>query len=210
MSLTPLLSLGASLPPEWSYHGCHTDHDRRKLSGPSFVSSLNMTQDSCVAFCTTTSHPYAGLEYASECYCGLTLGAGAEKKDDSECGFACAGNGSQACGAGNRLSVFFNQGLDTTRTNPGPSGTARVGCVVDDVYARVFPFLFASEEEMTVARCTEGCTGGGYSIAGLEFGRECFCGEGLGEGVQMTEEGCDMRCVGNATEFCGGATRLDV
>lgn len=211
MSITaPLLSLGTNLPPIWTYNGCYTDYERRKLSGPSYYDSLNMTQASCVAFCSTINYPYAGVEYSSECYCGLTIGSGSSKLDDAECGFTCSGNATEVCGAGNRLSVFYAQTLDTTRTNPGPEGTQRLGCVVDDVYKRVLAVLKASEEEMTVAKCMESCKADGFSIAGVEFGRECFCGDGLGEDAVMTEEGCDMRCTGNATEFCGGATRMDV
>lgn len=211
MSITaPYLSLGVNLPPTWTYHGCYTDYERRKLAGPSYYDASNMTQASCVAFCNTAAHPYAGVEYGSECYCGLTIGSGSSKANDSECGFSCPGNATEACGAGNRLSVFYAEALDSTRTNPGPEGTQRIGCVVDDVYKRVLAVLKASEDGMTITRCTESCKADGFSIAGVEYGRECFCGDGLGEDVVMTEEGCDMRCAGNATEFCGGAARMDV
>jgi|SRR5690242_19832405 len=211
MSVTaPYLSLGVNLPPTWTYYGCYTDYERRKLAGPSYYDASNMTQASCVAFCNTAAHPYAGVEYGSECYCGLTIGSGSSKANDSECGFSCPGNANEACGAGNRLSVFYTEALDSTRTNPGPEGTQRIGCVVDDVYKRVLAMLKASEDGMTIARCTESCKADGFSIAGVEYGRECFCGDGLGEDVVITEEGCDMRCAGNATEFCGGAARMDV
>ncbi|KAJ8112547.1 hypothetical protein OPT61_g5108 [Boeremia exigua] len=204
------LSLSANLPAGWAYHGCYTDYGRRKLSGPSFVEFGNMTQESCVTFCNDNDYAYAGIEYGGECYCGLLIGAGSEVKDDIECNFKCPGAAGEVCGSNNRLSIFYAQLLDDTRTNPGPNLTSRIGCLTDSVYNRVLPVWQASEDSMTVAKCASSCKIAGYSIAGLEFGRECFCGDALDVSATVTDEGCDMRCAGNSSEFCGGPERLDV
>ena len=170
----------------------------------------NMTQASCIDFCAEKSYPFAGVEYGQECYCANIIGAGSEKENDSECYFACTGGIEEACGAGFRLNVFYNELLDNTYTNSGPPGTSRIGCLVDDVYARALSVFQASEDDMTVAGCTSSCTAAGHTLAGVEFGRECFCGDSIDNNATTTEEGCDMTCTGNKTEFCGGADRLDL
>lgn len=202
------LTLGTNLPGDWSYFGCWTDTGRRKLSGPNFASGNGMTQQSCIAYCQNVNYPYAGIEYAGECFCGLTIGAGSEKRPDGECNMGCSGATSQACGGGNRLTIFYSPSLNYTKTNPGPPNTSRIGCVTDQRIARVLPVSTASDN-MTVKTCTDSCRASGYSIAGLEYGRECFCGNSLASTASITDEGCDLRCVGNDREFCGGTERLD-
>lgn len=208
--ISPTLSLGTHLPAGWGYQGCWTDYGRRKLSGPSYVDHENITQASCVTFCNDKSYPFAGVEFGQECYCGYVIGAGSELKDDTECDFTCPGASDEACGAGFRLNVFYNNLLNTAQVNPGPPGTSRVGCFTDDVYARALSTFQASEDGMTVARCTSSCKATGYTLAGVEFGRECFCGNSVDNNATTTDEGCDMVCTGDNAEFCGGADRLDL
>lgn len=211
MGNTPsALTVGANLPPDWSYYGCYTDYGRRKLAGPSYVDTENMTQASCVAFCDDNNHPYAGIEYGQECYCGLVIGAGSEGMNDTECNFQCSGALGEACGSSNRLSVFHSELLDNTSTNTGPNGTSRIGCLTDNVYARALSVFQASGDGMTVAQCTSSCKAANYSTAGLEYGRECWCGDTLNNNATITDEGCDMGCAGDSMEFCGGVGRLDL
>ncbi|KAF1923736.1 WSC-domain-containing protein [Didymella exigua CBS 183.55] len=205
-----VLSVGANLPAGWSYHGCYTDYGRRKLAGSLFVDTGNMTQASCVAFCDQNNYPYAGIEYGQECYCGLAIGAGSARSNETECDFPCPGNVSEACGSNNRLSVFYNSLADATQTNTGPNGTSRIGCLADNVYARALSVFQASGDSMTVAHCTSSCKAANYSTAGLEYGRECWCGDTLDNNATITDEGCDIRCTGNSSEFCGGSQRLDL
>ena len=67
-----------------------------------------MTEESCIAFCGGKSAAYAGIEYASECYCGNTLDSTAAAAPTGDCNMGCSGNATEACGAGNRLTVFSN------------------------------------------------------------------------------------------------------
>ncbi|KAL1653699.1 hypothetical protein SLS61_003847 [Didymella pomorum] len=90
------LAVDANLPANWTYYGCYTDYGKRKLAGSSYVDSGNMTQASCVAFCDDNGYPYAGIEYGQECYCGLAIGVGSIKSNDTECNFPCPGNASEA------------------------------------------------------------------------------------------------------------------
>lgn len=202
--------LGSNLPTEWAYHGCWTDYGRRKLSGLSYVNSKNMTQENCIAFCDSHRFAYAGIEYGQECYCGHVLGASSESRNNTECDFRCSGDAEENCGAGYRLNVFYNGLLDSTVINPGPPGTSHIGCLTDNVYARALSVFQASEDNMTVARCTSSCMTAGYKFAGLEYGEQCFCGDSMENNATITNEGCDMACAGDENSFCGGAERLNL
>ena len=67
-----------------------------------------MTWDTCFAHCASNNQRYAGLQYASQCFCGdsdddyAMYGAASE----SDCSTPCSGNSAEVCGGGWRLSVF--------------------------------------------------------------------------------------------------------
>ncbi|KAI4603909.1 hypothetical protein KJ359_000030 [Pestalotiopsis sp. 9143b] len=72
-------------------------------------------------------YPFSGTEYGDECYCGEKVDEAATKADDAECSMACAGDATQPCGAGNRLSVFT--GAVSEPVPPAPiDGWAYEGC----------------------------------------------------------------------------------
>lgn len=74
-----------------------------------------MTIDKCLSNCY--AYKYAGVEYGRECWCsnslnwagnsGATPGANLTNVGNKDCGFTCPGNGSQYCGAGSRLSLYY-------------------------------------------------------------------------------------------------------
>ena len=64
---------------------------------------------------------------------------------------------------------------------------------------------------MAEEKCIEFCDAKGYSMAGLEFGQECYCGYSLGpSGTKASELDCNMPCSGNGDELCGAGGRLNV
>lgn len=71
--------------------------------------------------------------------------------------------------------------------------------------------------EMTVGLCLGFCAHGGsggsgtetYRFAGLEYSRECWCGDKLNVlAVRLPDSYCDTPCDGANTTACGGALRL--
>jgi hypothetical protein len=69
----------------------------------------------------------------------------------------------------------------------------------------------------TVASCVAKCQTGGFAYAGLEYGRECYCGDALASGSVVASPasdpsaaGCSMTCSGNNREYCGGPSRLNL
>ena len=80
----------------------------RALTVSSYTSGTAMTEESCIAYCGGKGTAYAGIEYASECYCGNILDSTSSAAPATDCNMACSGNATEACGAGNRLTLFNN------------------------------------------------------------------------------------------------------
>jgi hypothetical protein len=88
----------------YAYAGCYTDSvGARVLAGKSFSGNA-MTVENCAAFCQ--GYTYFGTEYGDECYCGNAFANPTSETPQSDCGFICAGNATELCGDGNRLSLY--------------------------------------------------------------------------------------------------------
>jgi hypothetical protein len=76
-----------------------------------------------------------------------------------------------------------------------------VGCYAD-ASDRDLPYLAGSGASMSVETCRSLCAAAGHPYAGVQFGRECFCGASYGRHGVATN--CDTPCEGNPAETCGG------
>ncbi|KAN0133563.1 WSC domain containing protein [Lactarius tabidus] len=93
-------------------------------------------------------------------------------------------------------------------TSTGP--WYNIGCFSDSAdRQRALPYS-ANDGSTTVESCVSTCQGLGYSLAGVEFGMQCFCGSKLENSSQPSADGCNMACEGNPSEICGGSNRLVV
>ncbi|KAI0120698.1 copper radical oxidase [Xylariales sp. AK1849] len=206
------LVVPSDLPSNWTYVGCYVDNlNGRALKLDQYANATTMTDESCILFCMDAGYPYAGTEYASECYCGDTVDEAATKAADSECSMACAGDATQPCGASNRLSIF--NGPVSEPIPPAPiEGWAYEGCYSEGqgrtlTYGATVP---GGSSAMTNELCTAACNSAGYPLAGTEYSGECYCGQVYSNGGAQVESGCNMVCNGASTEICGGASRLSV
>ena len=92
----------------WADFGCWREGvGVRALAGAVTVAS-NMTLGTCVQYCGDRDWQYAGVEYATECYCGNALADTAVKGQSKECGMLCGGGGG-VCGDAGRLSVYMKK-----------------------------------------------------------------------------------------------------
>jgi hypothetical protein len=117
-----------NLPGAWAYQGCYTDIPGRSLTGGGYADDKAMTDESCIAYCSSKGFQYAGTEYSQECYCGSSLPSAATKLAETECGMACKGNASEPCGSGGKLSVFYSSAPVGPQPNPGVNGWQYIGC----------------------------------------------------------------------------------
>ncbi|CAL1701840.1 unnamed protein product [Somion occarium] len=215
----------------WNSLGCYSDNVNggRTLTVQTFPTGQT-SAETCTDSCFNNGYPLAGMEFADECYCGLGFENGGAPTPLADCSMPCAGNSSEFCGGPNRLNVYnFTGTLPHGPTPPeggggGGGGDAPVfsvddlpapweyaACYVDGAHGRVFPQELPDDPGLTVESCIESCSSQNYTLAGVEFSVQCFCGNTLVNGAVLGQEAdCNMGCGGNATEACGGPNRLSV
>jgi hypothetical protein len=98
---------------------------------------------------------------------------------------------------------------------PGNKNFTYYGCAAEPSSGRLLTKLMWGADDATHNKCLEACRA--YDYAGLEYGRECWCGNapinwkgntGATPGFNATETDCKMGCSGNSTQKCGGSKRM--
>ncbi|KAL8801940.1 MAG: hypothetical protein Q9182_004121 [Xanthomendoza sp. 2 TL-2023] len=90
--------------PGYTYSGCYTDSGSARVINGKYNYDDALTIEKCAGLCK--GYKIFGTEYKTQCYCGNAFANPTTKVADGECGYTCGGNPAQACGAGNRLSVY--------------------------------------------------------------------------------------------------------
>ncbi|KAK6086342.1 copper radical oxidase [Seiridium cupressi] len=190
----------------YNYKGCYVDDVNTRLFNSIRSGDDNMTVEECAAACSQYS--YFGVENGNECFCGLSLNSSISPVSESQCGKPCPGNRIESCGDANRLSVYQSSPLKTPPSNPPTvSKFSYKYCSHDDGDMRVLTGDRKGDNSMTVEMCAAFCTN--YAYFGVEYAVECFCGNTFA-GSAHNESDCSYVCPGNATEFCGAASRINV
>lgn len=135
----------------------------------------------------------------------------------------CPGNQFEYCGAGNRLELYMrigssvtSTGTATTGTPPSetgfPTGWADEGCWVDGLNGRILNHQQPDNQALTQQSCVAACVAAGYTIAGVEYGIQCFCDNKIynGGALAANQADCSMRCGGNSAQYCGAGSRMNV
>ncbi|KAK4214780.1 WSC domain-containing protein [Rhypophila decipiens] len=198
-------------PPVQGYNwvDCYQEptSGQRLLRGAQLATD-DMTLEKCATFCA--SWPYFGTEYGRECFCGLALTDGGAPAPLSECNFPCSGNAAQVCGAGSRMNLYNHPAK--TPSNPeeiNGGSSKRIGCVTEAQGGRTLGSAATASDAMTLEICDNFCAG--YPLWGVEYGRECYCGNELRQGAEVVaKEDCDMLCAGNGLQLCGAGNRVMV
>ncbi|PPQ69995.1 hypothetical protein CVT26_013283 [Gymnopilus dilepis] len=219
------------------------------LFGPNFTDPVHLTIESCVEFCDAQGSRLAGLK-GTECRCGNLLnGFESFESDPGECnvvGFdtACPGNTAEACGLAigspplvNIFQNFASQFECSDTIWPGgapltPSGSWRFSYFYTDSYsARALPHSAVTTPaplprgNLTVQACISACESQGFTIAGVEFGAECFCGNAIASTSHpitncsllpvpnfsgSATSGALIPCTGDPDNFCGGPDIISI
>ena len=89
-----------------------------------------------------------------------------------------------------------------------------LGCHKDSFESRLLTGSVAkAQDNNSKDRCVERCRKEGYSLAGMQFGNECFCGERSINEIKkhkIEEERCNKKCPGEPSEVCGGYLTMNV
>jgi hypothetical protein len=167
---------------------------------------------------------FSNLNMDIDCGNIIANGGGPAPDGLTGCNMLCNGNSSEYCGGPNRLDMYsFNGGATTTTsatsstsattttsatvTGTGtasglPTGWAYKGCYVDGVNGRILNIQNPDSATLTIESCVQTCVGLGYTVAGMEYSQQCFCGNYLvnGGALASADTECSMPCSGNANE----------
>lgn len=85
---------------------------------------------------------------------------------------------------------------------------------MQDGGARALTGYSFTSSSMTQELCQSTCGAKGFSIAGVEYGQECYCGNSfvnnLGQNIANAGAACYMSCAGNRGEHCGGTWTMNI
>lgn len=92
-----------------------------------------------------------------------------------------------------------------------PANWSEKGCYQDNS-SRVLTYqAWGGKSDSTIESCAAQCASLGYTIAGAEYGNECFCGNEFVSGPVAIDSGsCNFACSGNMMTQCGGSFALTV
>ncbi|WVQ99094.1 hypothetical protein IAU59_006226 [Kwoniella sp. CBS 9459] len=211
-------------PAGWSAPSaaCVAEGSRgRALTGASLASS-DMTYQKCADFCDSKGFAIFGIEYSQECYCGANLANGASLTlPSTNCNMKCGGSGA-ICGGPSALTIFVKDSVlsggslssDLTAvkvTLPDGWAAASSTCVQEGSTGRALAGASYYDDNMTIGKCLAFCKTKGMQWAGIEYSRECFCGNDLVNGASLDRTGtCDMSCPGQPGSICGGPSLLSL
>ena len=78
---------------------------------------------------------------------------------------------------------------------------------------RLLPKYLGKSRYNTPTECIRRCReeDGGYAYAGVQYGRECFCGnDPPPEDTIVDNNDCDWKCSGDHDLICGALWRMNV
>lgn len=201
--------------PNFVYLGCANEGTGGRALARDATASPTLTIESCQDFCTAKGHPLSGMEYSTECYCGLELEHGSVLGGGSTgCAMACGGNPDEICGGSGALSIYNNTALLPPRAPavvPQVDNFLSQGCYTEGLGEHALAGATTAAADMTVAGCVGFCKLRGFRFAGVEYSTECYCGAGIAAtAARAPGAECNMLCGGDPLAFCGGPGRLNI
>ncbi|KAM7200732.1 WSC domain containing protein [Rhypophila sp. PSN 637] len=186
----------------YSYRGCYAEPDGGRALTGEFTFRDDLTVAKCASFCSNLGYSYFGLEYYLQCYCGYSIASGAQTAPEGDCSFPCSGD---KCGGDWRLNLYQ---FGSAPAPTVPSYTSE-GCYTEASGMRALSGASFYNDLLTVEKCAAACVG--YTWFGLEYGRECYCGNTINTGsVSTSITDCSFNCPGNSAEKCGAGNRLNL
>jgi hypothetical protein len=92
-----------------------------------------------------------------------------------------------------------------------PTGWKYAGCYTEGTNGRALQNQQTGGNTNSVQNCVKACVAAGYSVAGMEYGAQCFCDNSLRNGAATAPEtDCSMSCPGNTSQKCGAGNRLSI
>ncbi|WRT70456.1 uncharacterized protein IL334_007454 [Kwoniella shivajii] len=195
------------------YLGCYNNPSTASngLLGSSTYNfqSGSMTTETCIAACHNMKTNWALTTSAKWCYCGndWNFGTGAIVPS-SYCTVACTGNSTEKCGDYYRSSLYNISEANVEKSSVyHPTGWQ--GCY-QDLSGHLALTNNSWSGTITPQSCINGCSELGYTYAGVENGKTCYCGSSPQTTQRLPVSQCSTACTGNSTAVCGGASAMDL
>ncbi|KAK6340345.1 hypothetical protein TWF730_002107 [Orbilia blumenaviensis] len=192
------------------HQGCYTDSVESRGLEHSTTDWEGMTVQKCIQL--AAGFKYAAVQYYGECHWGNVLNPSSTPVASGDCNTPCAGDTSQMCGGGNRLSLYLNSAYTEPdppeppagpKFNEGVDSWSLIGCHSDSASNRALPNSETSSS-MTVAKCLE--LANSYRYAAVQNGNTCYWGDEF-TGSEVANDQCNVACAGESDEICGGNLR---
>jgi glucan endo-1,3-alpha-glucosidase len=84
-----------------------------------------------------------------------------------------------------------------------------LGCTSDSSTNRVLVGSYMDSGSQTPQLCIASCQSKGYTYAGLQYGRQCYCSNTM-VNPKFGVTGCTTVCAGDKNQMCGGAYRMNI
>ncbi|WWC62263.1 uncharacterized protein I303_104859 [Kwoniella dejecticola CBS 10117] len=222
-STSAKIAVTPSLPSGWSDSGvCISEVTNRALTGVHYSDLTGMTQLSCASYCSSNGYTLAGLQFSQECWCGSVLSNGASLyKTSTSCNMPCKGDSSTLCGGRNAISLLVsNTALSTLSADlttaplvlPSGWSAASSSCIAEPSSGKALTGARWADNSMTINTCVSYCQTKGFVFAGVEYGRECYCGNALVNGASLDKasSACTKTCASDSAHTCGGSNALQL
>ncbi|KAF2455347.1 WSC domain-containing protein [Lineolata rhizophorae] len=124
----------------WAYLGCYSETmenpdsgDTRALNGEDNEEEHedDLQPEDCFNKCD--GYVYAGLEYATECWCSNRLSSLAKQLPEEECDMSCGGNDSLVCGSSNRITLYKLENKEEEEEEESTASLLLAGGLVSDL-----------------------------------------------------------------------------
>ncbi|KAF7948550.1 uncharacterized protein EAE97_003961 [Botrytis byssoidea] len=122
---TTFPTVDSSTISDYTPMGCYSDlgpNGRTLAWKQDQIPDADLTIEACLQACKEGGYAFAGVEYSQECYCGVVLGNGTAKVDESNCQMTCNGDTTELCGGAANLYLYVAEDLlstDPCNGNPG-------------------------------------------------------------------------------------------
>ncbi|KAI9449275.1 hypothetical protein BJY52DRAFT_1227861 [Lactarius psammicola] len=173
-------------PPGWASYYCIEDNRYSigvpLLTGTGYADPASMMIEKCAAFCDSqsVSYRFMGLTDGFQCSCDnffkYIFEVWGTNGQAYPCNTPCPGNPHESVGCGGHYLASTYQKVNSTffilTFVPSVGLWNSLGCYNDSVSARALQVM-VDAGNTTVESCVATCQSQGFSLAGVEFGREC-------------------------------------
>ncbi|CUS12732.1 unnamed protein product [Tuber aestivum] len=203
----------------YSFVGCYAEPPTgRALSV--LTGASDMTIDKCGAAQVPVTECRMKCAGNALEYCGAGQRLSLYKKKDLISSSSSSAAGSTSPASSTSTSASGSSSATSTSTtgtplptgptiNPGNANYTYLACYTEATAGRALSGKSLAADDMTVPKCLEACAG--FRYAGLEYRRECYCGNTFNAGAVVAPSSqCGLTCMGYVFNYCGGGSRLTV